>query len=524
MENTKIPRSILTLILSVSLLNLLIYLLTTALTSYGMFRDEFYYMACANRLDIGYVDHPPFSILVLAIWKTLFGDSLFAIRMISALVSSVSVFIIGLLTVRLGGKIPAVIISTLTYMLSPIFLGMNTIYSMNTFDFLFWISSAYIFLRLIQTENKKLWIMLGVVIGLGVLNKTSMFWLSAGVLAGTIFTPLRKDLKTKYPYIAAIIALIIFSPYIIWNITHDFAHLEFMRNAATRKYGGLTPISFMLDQILILNPISILIWLPGIIFFFFNKNGKQFRALGFIWLTTFLILLINGHSKGEYIAAAYQIIFAGGAVMIEKWSSAPKQAWLKYALILPVIVSGIILVPFARPLLSPEKFLEHQSAIGLKPPSSEGHETELPQFYSDMFGWEDLAKNVSKVYQSLPDEDKIHTVVYCSNYGRAGAVEYYSKKYPLPQVVCPHNNYWYWSSDSGESNGLDESPGSTNIRTVIIIGGGIEDHFKLFERIEVAGVYKTKYAMSYENNLTIFIGRGLKVPLEEIMRSNKVFI
>ncbi len=263
MENKKIPRSILTLILSVSLLNLVVYILTTALTNYGMFRDEFYYLACANRLDIGYVDHPPLSIFVLATWKTLFGDSLFAIRMISALVSSVSVFIIGLLTVRLGGKTPAVIISTLTYMLSPIFLGMNTIYSMNTFDFLFWISSAYIFLRLIQTENKKLWIMLGVVIGLGVLNKTSMFWLSAGVLAGTIFTPLRKDLKTKYPYIAAAIALIIFSPYIIWNITHDFAHLEFMRNAATRKYGGLTPISFILDQILILNPISILIWLTG---------------------------------------------------------------------------------------------------------------------------------------------------------------------------------------------------------------------------------------------------------------------
>ncbi len=85
-------------------------------------------------------------------------------------------------------------------------------------------------------------------------------------------------------------------------------------------------------------------------------------------------------------------------------------------------------------------------------------------------------------------------------------------------MICPHNNYWYWSSDSGGS------PGSTNISTVIIIGGGIEDHFKLFERFEVAGVYKTKYAISSENNLTIFIGRGLKVPLEEIMRSNKVFI
>ena len=146
MENKKIPRSILTLILSVSLLNLVVYILTTALTNYGMFRDEFYYLACANRLDIGYVDHPPLSIFVLATWKTLFGDSLFAIRMISALVSSVSVFMIGLLTVRLGGKTTAVIISTLTYMLSPIFLGheynlLNEYFRFSVLDFL----SIYIF-------------------------------------------------------------------------------------------------------------------------------------------------------------------------------------------------------------------------------------------------------------------------------------------------------------------------------------------------------------------------------------------
>ncbi len=299
MENSKISRNLITLILTISIINLLIYLLTTAFTSYGMFRDEYYYLACANRLDFGYVDHPPFSIWILALWKSLFGDSMFVIRIVPAIVTSVIVFIIGLFTVRLGGNKVAVIISTVTFMLSPIFLGINTYYSMNVFDFLFWISSAYIFLRIIQTGNSRLWILLGVVIGFGLLNKTSMLWLGAGIFAGTVFTPLRKDLKTKYPYLAAIIALIIFSPYIIWNITHDFAHLEFMRNAASRKYGGLTPLSFILDQILILNPLSILIWLPGIFFYFISKDGKQFRAVGFIWLTTFIILFINWHSKGR---------------------------------------------------------------------------------------------------------------------------------------------------------------------------------------------------------------------------------
>jgi hypothetical protein len=436
---------------------------------------------------------------------------MFTIRIVPAIVSSVIVYMIGLFTIRLGGNKAAVIISTVAFMLSPIFLGMNTIYSMNVFDFLFWISSAYIFLRIVQTGDSKLWLVFGVVIGFGLLNKTSMLWLGAGIFAGTIFTPLRKDLKTRYPYVAALVALVIFSPYIIWNITHDFAHLEFMRNAASRKYGGLTPVSFILDQILILNPLSILIWLPGIVFYFINKDGKQFRAVGFIWLATFIILFINWHSKGEYITASYQILFAGGAVMLEIWSK--KRSWLKYSVAIPVIVLGILIAPLARPLIPVEKFLEYQNAIGLKPPSNEGHElVGLPQFYSDMFGWEDLAKNISKVYQSLPEAERNKTVVYCSNYGKAGAIEYFSKKYPLPKVVCPHNSYWYWWPDTRKYT------------TVIIIGGEIEDHLHSLKEVYEAEYHKTKYAMPYENNQKIFIGKGLKVSFEEIRNNNKIFI
>jgi len=121
----------------------------------------------------------------------------------------------------------------------------------DTFDFLFWIISAYLLLRIVQKEKKKLWIWLGVVIGLGLLNKTSMLWLSSGVFPGINFYSVKKRFENKISYIAALIALVIFSPFIIWNITHDFAHLEFMRNAASMKYGGLTPMSFLMDQFLI---------------------------------------------------------------------------------------------------------------------------------------------------------------------------------------------------------------------------------------------------------------------------------
>lgn len=500
------------LIIIITLLNLLIHLITTGFFAYGIFRDELYYLACANRLDFGYVDHPPFSIYILAIWKWLFGDSMFSIRLVPAIVSSLSLFMLGTFTKRLGGGKTAISIAMLTYMFTPIFLGMNTIFSMNTFDFLFWITSAYLVLRLVQEDNKKIWYWLGAVIGLGLLNKTSILWLSAGVFLAVIFTPLRGDLKTKYPYLAALIALIIFSPFIIWNITHDLAHLEFMRNAASRKYGGLTPITFLMDQFMILNPLAILIYIPGIYFFFFNEEGKKFRAVMFIWVTAFLILLINRHSKGEYIAAAYQILFAGGAVIIERWSI--KKTWLQYTIAVPVVILGLLIMPFARPTFSIEQFLRYQKTLGLEPPSSEGNELNrgIPQFYADMHGWEDLAKNVSKVYQSLPEEERKTTLVYCSNYGKAGAIEYYSKEYPLPKVICPHNNYWYWWPDT------------KNYTTLIIIGGNIEDHLHSLKAVEAVGVYCTKNAMPYENNLTLFIGRGLIRSLEEIKASDKIFI
>ena len=198
--------------------------------------------------------------------------------------------------------------------------------------------------------------------------------------------------------------------------------------------------------------------------------------------------------------------------MLEEWSLIRHREWIKYVVVVPLVLTGILIVPFARPLLPPEKFLEYQDFVGLKSPVNEGIETTMPQFYSDMFGWEKMAKKVSDVYLTIPEKERETTVVYCNNYGKAGAVEYYSKKYPLPKVVCPHNNYWYW---------WDEVKNPT---TIIIIGGNLEDHLSSLEQVDSVAAYKTRYVMPYENNFTIFIGRGFKRSVKEIRNSDKVFI
>src|SRR6476661_7032867 len=79
---------------------LFIHLLTNG--RYGYFRDELYYLACARHLDFGYVDQPPLSILLLRLSEALFGDSLFAIRVLPALAGAATVALTGLIARELG--------------------------------------------------------------------------------------------------------------------------------------------------------------------------------------------------------------------------------------------------------------------------------------------------------------------------------------------------------------------------------------------------------------------------------------
>jgi len=487
------------LIFLIAILTLLLHLFSNAFANYGFFRDEFYYIACANRLDFGYVDQPPFSIYILAIIKFIFGNSLFVIRFLPAILHGAIVYLAGLMSFKMGGGKSAVIISCIAVALAPEILGNHTIYSMNPFDFLFWSLTAFTLTLIIQSEKKNLWILLGLVLGLGLLNKVGILWLCFGVFIALLLTPYRKYLKTLSPWLAFLIAFIIFIPFIIWNFTHDFAHVEFIQNALKYKYSSLTPLDFIIGQFMKLNPFSAIVWLSGLYFFFFNKEGKKYIILGILYISVFLILILNGHSKAGYLAPAYPMLFAGGGILIERISLLKNWRWFKYAVIIPLVISGIFLIPLALPVLPVETYISYSKKLGQAPSTAENKElAELPQFYADMFGWEGMAKDVSNVYKSLREDEKRTTVVFCNNYGDAGTIEYYRKKYELPPVICSHNNYWYWWD-------LD-----MKITNIIIIGGNEEDHLSSLEEVKVAAIHKSKFAMPYENNLPIFICRGLK--------------
>jgi hypothetical protein len=498
------------ILLSLALAKLLIHLATNALGGYGVFRDELYYLACADHLDLGYVDQPPLSIYLLAVSRLMFGDSLFAIRFIPAVAGSVVVFLTGLMAREFGGGRVAQVLAAVCAIVCPILLGISSVYSMNPFDFFFWSLAAYLAIRLLKTEDPRYWLGLGLVLGLGALNKISIFWYAAGLTAGFGLTRFRTWFLTPWPYIAGALSALIFSPFILWNISHDFAHLEFIRNATAGKYSGLSALTFLADQFMIHNPVIFPLWFAGLLFLLFSSHAKVFRTLGIAYLIVLTILLINQHSKGEYLSPAYPVLFAAGATQFERFTRQRTWRWLRPVYACLLLISGSALAPFALPVLPVEQYIRYSERLGLSPSTPEGKTLEaLPQFYADMHGWPEKVAAVAAAYQRLTPEEKARCAVFADNYGRCGALDYYGRHYGLPKSIGKHNNYWIW--------GPREYTGDL----VLILGGELRDKQEHFAQVEVVGSVSSPYCMPYENNLKIFLCRGLQTPLHDLWKSLK---
>ncbi len=492
-----------------ALAKLLIHLYTNVFAGYGIFRDELYYAACSEHLSAGYVDQPPLSIFILALVRVALGDSIFVLRLLPAVAGAATVFLTGLMARELGGGRFAQGLASLAAVVSLILLGMDSIYSMNAFDMLLWAWSAYFVILLVKTGDKKYWLQLGLLLGLGLLNKISILWLGLGIFVGVAATKERRWLKTEHPYIAGVIAFALFLPFIIWNATHALAHLEFIRHASGEKYSSITPGIFLAGQLLIQNPVTLPLWFSGLVWLLFSKGERRFRIIAYVYLTGLAVLLINGHSKPEYLSPAYSMLFAAGGVALERWTSTRYTRWVRptYALI---VGAGILLAPLTIPILPVETYIRFADALGVRPSTPEGKKLgDLPQFYADMFGWEDKAAAVAKVYHSLSPEDQAKCAIFGDNYGRCGAIDFYAKKYGLPKSIGSHNNYWLW----GPRNYTGE--------LVIILGGNLKDKTDKFESVTIADTVKSEHVMPYENNLPIYVCRNLNMPLRELWQRLK---
>jgi hypothetical protein len=481
---------------------LILHLAFNALSTYGIFRDELYYLACSNHLSFGYVDHPPLSIFLLWVQTLLFGDSLFAVRILPAVAGAVTTFMVGLIARELGGGRFAQGLAALCFLVVPAYLVTNGFYSMNSFDVLLWTCVLYLFIRLIQSMRRDLWIVLGIVVGLGSLNKLSMLFLCVGLIGSLLLTSYRTQFRNKYAWFAALIAMLMLAPYVVWQAANDWPTMEFMANAQADIDKLSVPMYFV-SQVFLLNPVMSIIWIPGLLWLLFSVSQRRLRIVGIIYIVIFVFLALQ-RTKPYYLFPYYSALFAAGAVFWERAFSARQLRWAKAALPAIITVAGILTAPFGLPVLPEETLVNYAQILGPPVEASPDEDEEpgpLPQYFADRHGWEQLAVAVSEVYETLPADEKAEAVIFGNNYGEAAAFDYYQNDYPLPPVISGHNAYWFWG------------PGAATGSVVIHIGGSSEVYEQYYDSSVLIKEIDCRYCMPEERHLGIFVSRRRHTPL-----------
>jgi 4-amino-4-deoxy-L-arabinose transferase-like glycosyltransferase len=472
--------------------------------SYSYFRDEFNFLACAEHLDWGYVDHPPFVALAAWVSRTIGGDSLSAIRFLPAVAGTATVLLAGLVARELGGSRIAQGLAALATLSATIYFVLDNFLSMNAFEPIFWLGCIYVLLRIKHTGDMRLWLWFGVLAGLGLQNKHSMVFFGAAVVAGLLLTRDRGLLASRWLWMAGAIAFLIFLPNIIWQARHGWATFELLSNvAASNKNIVLSPLAFLAQQVLVMNPLTAPLWLGGLAYLFFHRDGGRYRALGwtFVLVTAAFILM---HGKIYYLAPAFPMLFAAGGVALEGFALRTHRAWLAIVMAALLAVSGAILAPIGLPMMPPDAFLRYMDRLGIPLPRTEtSHTAALPQHYADQFGWEEMVVAVAYIYRSLPPEERAKTAIFGNNYGEAGAVDFFGPRYGLPKAIGAHQTYFLWG------------PRHYTGEIVIVLGGSRRNLEAQFESVTEAAVLNHPYAIPFENR-PIFLCRGLKTLLPEL--------
>ena len=482
-------------------------------TRYGYFRDALYYLACSEHLDWGYVDQPPFIVVIAWITRHTLGTSLRALLLWPALAGCGRILLTAAFARELGAKRYGIALAAVLAALPAVCIVTDHQFAMNAFETLFWTGCAFVLLRMIKSGDVRLWIVFGAIGGLGLQNKYSMGFFAAALLLGLLLTPQRKLLWTAWLLAGGGVALLIFLPNLMWNIHHHWPFLELMRNIrASGRDVALPPLKYLVQQALMMAPQTLPFWLAGLGFYFFSRRAAGYRMFGWAFVLTIGFFMAM-HGKDYYSAPAYPMMLAAGAVMTEifldsaRFAARPKlRARLQGTTFRIPVVMALVMLPLLLPVLPIEKFVALQKWIGIEPSRTEKNQIGvlLPQYYADEFGWTDMVEQVARVYHSLSPEEQAKTAIYTDNYGQAAAIDFFGSRYGLPKAISGHQTYFLWG------------PREYTGEIMILVGSAnIEDARPHFASVETVAVLNNPYAMPHENR-PILLARGLKGDLRDL--------
>ena len=417
---------------SAAVIVLIVHLATNG--NLGFHTDELYYIDSGRHPALGYVDFPPIVPLLARLETDLLGATPWNLRLLPTLLGAFMVALSGAYVRRLGGSLRLQALALLIAVTAPYFLGANWVYQTVTFDEATWMVAFYWFLCLVREHRPRYWIYLGLSLGIGLEVKYTIAGLAAGIGLAVLLTPaLRSDLRTRYPWIAAGIALLIWAPNLAWQVAEDFPSLVYITNHQGSGGGLIANLVLLGVYLFFLIPL----WVAGLVSLF---RSVALRPIGIVCLFPLVLFLFVG--KSYYAVGTVPIALAQGLMAV----AGVRRPRLRTGFQIGVAVAcALQLLTFAQ-LTLPITPLYRIHSLGLDAKN---------ELFADSVGWEDVAHEVESIYGNLPDSERTGTIIISAYYGVPGALQIYGDKKSLPVVVSPQLSDWYWlPSDLVGTNAL----------------------------------------------------------------------
>jgi hypothetical protein len=483
---------------------------TEWIAPWELFHDELYYWAGAQHLALGYVDHPPLAPWLLAAATAVLGDGRLAFALIPAVCGAGTILLTARMARRLGAGGFGQVLAGACVMAAPVFLTLFSFYSVNAIEILLWTAATCLLVERIHAGDARLWLGIGAIAGVSLLDKHTFALLAAGLAAGVVATPLRADLRTRWPWLGAGIALAVASPNLVWNALHGWPSLAFY---ASRPLVDLpaTPAQALEIQILALNPLNLLVCVPGAVWLLASRRGRAFRPFGVAFVALLAVILMSGHRRGDRIAGIYPIVMAAGGAFWDGWRGRGHRLARAGVLAL-VLAAGALAAPAVLPILQPEAAGRYLGAIAENPEIETGDvDQALPLFLTGRLEWRRFADEVIAAWRALPDGVRDRSVVLAPHWVYASVVEYHGRGAPLPPVVAPHNAYWFRRH---EAAGRD---------AVLAVGIPPERLAPWFAEVREVARFRCGICTVFRRDAPIVLATGPVRPLEDLLREWRHF-
>jgi hypothetical protein len=251
------------------------------------------------------------------------------------------------------------------------------------------------------------------------------------------------------------------------------------------------------------NPLAAPIWVAGLYFFLFDRAGRKYAVLGYAYLVVLLEMIVM-HGKIYFLAPAYIMLLAAGAVWWEQKVFSRTGVWLKVEIVASLIVAGIVAAPLAMPILPVEAAVKYCKFFGVQDVKVENvPQGNLPQLFGDMFGWQQQVQAMSSAVHALPREEQPRVALLAYNYGEASAIDFFGKKYGLTKAISGHNQYGAWGARGASGD------------VVVAVGFTKERLDRAFAEVTAFETISPEYALPEESGLTIYICRHPRKSLSE---------